>query len=460
MDINHSIHIDWCEERFPQLKECIEEDANTFIRKELRSLYWAFQSAEGSIKDLTAELTTLIKTTSPSSANGYVLIDDWTVQLHGSRDLITSNHCRDLLLYLYSDFEQSQAFKRLYLRFGMSQQSFFDTASNAQLLNWLVWWMVHCYPQLALFIFGRDRIKPFVYFSGVALLQTIDFLPEFMLWRIHTCLNALPKRQLLKALAEGKHLRKIKTCPMPFSKRMAHLFVNAPKEFSFDEAVWYALVKGWGGDERLLKAMQTQFGHWEQDMRMLKIVISFFVAQKEDISSGQYLELLGYLRHLWDESGYLPIKGWTLKSLSRRAEEWQEEVQRRHLEEMELRHRYGYAGPPVYKCWEGAKYKEMKMDYLGDTYQIVQLRDSSSLSIEGRKMRHCVGSYVNQCIGGQCSIWSLRRLQRNGDKSLVTIEVNKNHRITQARRKCNGAPERWQWKLIKYWAEREKIAYR
>ncbi len=72
-------------------------------------------------------------------------------------------------------------------------------------------------------------------------------------------------------------------------------------------------------------------------------------------------------------------------------------------------------------------------------------------------MRHCVGSYASKCLRGGTSIWSLRQVQSEQIKRLVTIEVSPKGQIVQARKKLNAAPEKWQWSLIRQWAKREHL---
>ena len=81
------------------------------------------------------------------------------------------------------------------------------------------------------------------------------------------------------------------------------------------------------------------------------------------------------------------------------------------------------------------------------------LSRSRQLILEGRRMNHCVGSYVGKCLNGQASIWSLRC--RNGDqwRSCVTIEVNPaSNTIVQARRYANQGLTEQDWDKINQWA--------
>ena len=93
-------------------------------------------------------------------------------------------------------------------------------------------------------------------------------------------------------------------------------------------------------------------------------------------------------------------------------------------------------------------------------FQIVQLKNSKELFDEGSKMKHCVASYARRCKRGDTSIWSLREIKTGGLKpvSLVTIELNCNNKIVQARGSCNRMPKGFEKKLIQRWADKENLA--
>ena len=60
---------------------------------------------------------------------------------------------------------------------------------------------------------------------------------------------------------------------------------------------------------------------------------------------------------------------------------------------------------------------------LSSTIQAVSLGNSNALSLEGKRMQHCVGSYANRCFLGESHIISLRD---SYDRSLSTLEITTN----------------------------------
>jgi len=91
-----------------------------------------------------------------------------------------------------------------------------------------------------------------------------------------------------------------------------------------------------------------------------------------------------------------------------------------------------------------------------EDYRIIELCSSSALSSEGRIMGHCVGGYGDRCAYYQHSIWSLRKKQYKNTHSCVTIEVDPNGTIVQARARFNSTPTSEHRSIIDQWIKRNK----
>ncbi len=112
------------------------------------------------------------------------------------------------------------------------------------------------------------------------------------------------------------------------------------------------------------------------------------------------------------------------------------------------------------QSWPGVPYQAFELELENEVYHILQLTSAKELYEEGRKMKHCVGSYISKCLNGKASIWSLRQITATEHKRLVTIEVSKHHHIVQARKKRNASPDKFHWELIRRWAARENLECR
>lgn len=89
---------------------------------------------------------------------------------------------------------------------------------------------------------------------------------------------------------------------------------------------------------------------------------------------------------------------------------------------------------------------------------MMELTSSGQLRSEGAAMRHCVASYAYRCHRGASSIWSLRLLQGDKIRHLLTIEVDPKRRaVIQARGKANRNPGGKPLSLLQNWAGRENL---
>ena len=442
--LNDDIIVDLFEEKFQNLEARIERDTQAFIQEEMWSLYWAFIGVNGNFTLLEEELRTLICLNGQPSPDSWVLVDEWTTHLFGKDDIVTVNRGRELLQYAYTEFEQSEVFQWICDRFELSKSGLLKAANSGYIFDWLVIWMMHVYPDIALFLLGKDKLKPYRSLKSVGIKNVFLYLPKFILWNIPACLTTGIHRLWVKKLAEGQNIRRIQGWTVPLTKRMAHWFANAPKECVFSSALGYGVVMGLNGNEYLYRIFNDFFIPWNKDRRFLKTMIDFFMKPGHQMQKNEERELLGYLQHLWDEHGKLSMKDWTMDTLRRRAAQWYDETNRMW---------YGDPGMDINQSWTGADYEPFELEEEEVKYYIIQLTSMQELYAEGRVMRHCVGGYGWKCLQEGTSIWSLRKKSKETSKSLVTIEVSKNHHIVQAKRKFNGQPDKFEWNLIRKWAE-------
>lgn len=94
------------------------------------------------------------------------------------------------------------------------------------------------------------------------------------------------------------------------------------------------------------------------------------------------------------------------------------------------------------------------------TWVIRELTSREQLVKEGKRMQHCVGSYVNQCLKRNCEIWTLESRDVMRIRGLVTIEVELPAKeiITVLGFK-NREPRDQEKRLIRQWADREGLKY-
>ena len=446
------------EDRFIALEEMILNDPMKFVKEELWPLSLSFDRQKGEYNLLIDELKQLIQREPPFTDNTIAVVDEWTIKIFAKEGFSTVNNSRELLIYILAAFEDDDAFGWLAERFNCSKEVLLETAGSEIIFEWLLLWLHLYYPNLKLFLFGLKFHKAIKWLEHTPLKQVILYLPKFMLWGYPKSLNVAQKRFVARKLAEGLSLRKIKPLPFPFSKKMAHFFTNAPKHLDYDQAVQYAFVKSLGGNDELLGVLQNRFYNWDCRIDFIKNVVTLFQRIGMPDNTMNWDSVMGFLQHLWDETGCLPTKGWTLQSFKRRLEDYYNDINRLMQANHYHPNGYTYQQYTTEQRWGGANYAPFEfVDDEQENYQIVQLTTGKALEKEGLFMHHCVGSYIWKCVEYGTSIWSLRLVGDEHFERLVTIEISIEHQIVQARGKMNAEPKAAHWDVIKRWARREGI---
>lgn len=91
-----------------------------------------------------------------------------------------------------------------------------------------------------------------------------------------------------------------------------------------------------------------------------------------------------------------------------------------------------------------------------DKYYFLIPRNADDLVNESYQMSNCVRSYVNSVANNYCYIIFLRK---NKNKSFITIEVNKDLKLNQAKGKCNTTISKEMAILIIEWCKEKGIDY-
>ncbi|MFI4852333.1 MAG: PcfJ domain-containing protein [Gimesia chilikensis] len=254
--------------------------------------------------------------------------------------------------------------------------------------------------------------------------------------------------------------RNIRHCqlPIPYTKKMAHYFMQGPRDLTIFQALRWGQIRGLGGDIHQARAILstrlasgfsrdefwTSVIHWlihhsQLDRRQIRLLIDYFIFQRYGVSPEEYD----------DESAPVNeycMKGRTVQSLIRDATEWYlDQENRKRTPE----HVWEPSGLPEFDYRD-----EGPGDQSSKRWVIRELLNSYELDAEGNQMNHCVGSYADSCVGGECSIWSMQIELQQGFKKAITIEVRKeNNLISEVRGKANRLPNPRERNVLRRWAE-------
>jgi hypothetical protein len=287
-------------------------------------------------------------------------------------------------------------------------------------------------------------------------------VPAFMdsVWFKGISAPAARQQQWFLHLGRGENLRTA-DLPLPYTKRMAHHFMQAPADYTAEAALRWGQVHALGGDARLVRAVAatrlgTDFEHddfWTSVFRFLIAnpalgvlhvgpVVDYLHGQK--FAPQEVVSDSGVVERKPPPQPDLTMKGRTPAALLRQVEAWHAELAWRRLPR--------YAWPPSgIAPFEWTERDERGADFR--VWTIRELLNTEALVAEGQAMRHCVATYARSCAQGACSIWALEVVGPKGQSKLLTVEVRSATRVVcQARRKGNGLPTDEQRGILRRWA--------
>ena len=264
-------------------------------------------------------------------------------------------------------------------------------------------------------------------------------------------------------IGAGKNIRKSKDVPIKLTKKMAHVFMSAPDNFTPKEAIRFAQITDMGGNMRNIRGVMTsKIGNDFKNNDFWITVIKFFI-NNPMLDIQQYNPIVDYIqmmkyqtrsilvdgnrRVLKPEKENFSMKDRDVNTLINNVDKWHNNLTKRK-------------GSPTH--WEPAFINDFKYvtgkDEMKQTFSISQITTAKDLSAEGKALNHCVGSYVNSCANGRCSIYSMTvNSFIKYDTRLLTIEVNKEGVISEIRGKSNRLPNAYEMRLIDKWAFNEKL---
>ncbi len=259
-------------------------------------------------------------------------------------------------------------------------------------------------------------------------------------------------------IGAGKNIRTAKT-PVPLTKRMAHHFAEAPRNYSIEQAIRWGQVHALGGDQRLTEALLgTPVGISFENDPFWQTVFAFFISnplldrkhvgpiidfiQQQKFETREVLIGPGETELQGPPHPNLTMRGRTPDALLRQVEDWHRELGRSGIAEQ------------LYFRRSGIKALELKAGKDGqETWRIRELLSGAELVEEGRALRHCVASYAGSCASGECSIWSMEHQTPFGLSKCQTVEVSAHGMIVESRGHQNRLPTAAEYRVLETWAD-------
>ncbi len=255
------------------------------------------------------------------------------------------------------------------------------------------------------------------------------------------------------------------------TRKEVHWFLNPPGDLTFEEAFWQAIARSYSGDvglalriarSKIGRSPRSQIDFWREAARFFAVNP---VSLEEIDDFCDFLAAIHRCDKCWS------VKGRTLASLTRLANEWHRDVAMVARIEAariraERRANGGNSGPASRGGrWCGSplvnwqwKPSAKKGGKAREEYVVAQLVTADSLVVESWEMRHCVWTYASKCITGNASIWSLRYHADGRMTRLLTIELDRQNRAVQVRGHGNRVARPDERKVLERWAKARGVA--
>ncbi len=222
------------------------------------------------------------------------------------------------------------------------------------------------------------------------------------------------KKEVLKRAVAVAQLVRLATDP-----ELLHRLLTGSKVFTFKIDTFLQDIAFWQDAYLILTKVD-----WEMSYLSVQEFVDYFEYHRYDVGQGNF-----------------SLKRRTPNSVSRAIEEWHQSLD----EENRLR--------LMSETWKRLENTEEKYEivFMKDRYTFEEITSGKALAEESDVMKHCVFSYLSNCISRYSSIWSMKKAVGDDFKHHLTIEVTYKE-IVQVSGKRNARPKPRDIRVITEWA--------
>ncbi len=268
-------------------------------------------------------------------------------------------------------------------------------------------------------------------------------------------------------LGRGENIRTAEGLPIKLTRAMAHAFLKAPDSYSINAALRWAQITALGGDRALADALLdsrlvedfTSDDFWVSvlqffvrnpmiDSNLLNPIVDFIVSRKFEQQT--VFTAAGVAETIAPPQPNFSMKGRTAASMIALLDQWHQQLGRITTN---AKVSWSKCAVKNFQFVEGSpEARNMRI------YTIRELLSNAELIAEGKRLRHCVGTYVNSCVSGAATIWSLEVNDGDSIVPLLTIELRMaDLRVRQVRGKFNRRPTQEEKLIMQRWASAANI---
>ncbi|UOQ71444.1 PcfJ domain-containing protein [Hymenobacter cellulosilyticus] len=271
-------------------------------------------------------------------------------------------------------------------------------------------------------------------------------------WTAGRLQDGLDIASLTVHLGQGEALRTFAGLPVPLTRKIEHHLRLVPAGYTFLQALRYAQLASRDQLHWLGPVLDSRLGrHLGRDDEFWLRVVDFFAGAPmvDPYQLGPVCDWIHQKRAvgIGDEPAQpgFSLKGRSMASVLTQTAQW-------HRQLVRAPHRQPEASLTLATTWVPLPVP----DFSGGgkcPVRITQLRTYGELIHEGRTLRHCVASYLDSCRRGRSAIFSL---SLNGTRT-VTLEVQANRTVVQARGLFNRRPNDEEGAWIQRWAADNRL---
>lgn len=231
------------------------------------------------------------------------------------------------------------------------------------------------------------------------------------------------------------------------TRKEAHYFMQAPTRNSIYRNLFWAKCSAAGIHGEKCQEFTERFASKEQQKQMgqrASDLIRFLAVECQHLRGNDLQEVMDFIRAMIRDPEF-SFKGRTLSSMIKLSDDWHRSIYSTTVTKSR-------SWPQTFAPWI-----HEKKDHC---VKVIELTTSNALADEGRKQRHCVYSYEENCLRGWSKILSMRWVVPADDLAQdaevlrrLTIEVNHQQKeVVQVRGRFNRDADEHEMKMVRLWA--------
>lgn len=252
-------------------------------------------------------------------------------------------------------------------------------------------------------------------------------------------------------VGNGANIRKVKDFPLPYTKKMAHMMMQAPANLTVEEAIRWGQVMALGGNQRFFQEMErtriaavSTIGNLDSERHAFWQTVMEWFLRHAMLDPTHYGPIVDFVEHQKfaapQANPSFEVTGRSPQALLGLLNQWHGTL---GAASRQKKTTWSYHG--LDWTWEQKLHDDVQ-----HTWEVREILDSHELLAEGKQMHHCVYTYTDSCTKGRSIILSLRC---DGKRTLTIEYLPQVQRFGEVRGHCNRRPAHKELGVVRRWAQ-------